>query len=212
MKILSNQTRAFDTPSEAWAWAKSIISAYGSDVIDEDGKNTREVQNLQVTVLKPLYCWPIIGSEWSSEGALHEYAKKEILSPIIPEGFRYSYGERLFAYPWFDNGERMIKLDQIRNIIYRLRAAKTTRRAVAVTLHPEYDAQEDSIPCLQLIDFLFRGGKLNLTAYFRSHDIERAYPCNLYGLNKLLEYVAREAGMEPGSITTISASAHIYVE
>jgi thymidylate synthase len=74
------------------------------------------------------------------------------------------------------------------------------------------DQSRQHVPCLQLIDFLFRGGKLNLTAYFRSHDIERAYPCNLYGLNKLLEYVAREAGMEPGSITTISASAHIYVE
>jgi len=37
-----------------------------------------------------------------------------------------------------------------------------------------------------------------------------AYPANLYGLSRLLEYVADRIGTEPGTITTISVSAHIY--
>jgi thymidylate synthase len=49
-----------------------------------------------------------------------------------------------------------------------------------------------------------------MTAFFRSHDLAQAWPSNIYGLAKLLEYVANEVGIEVGSITTISASAHIY--
>lgn len=206
LKILPNQARAFDTAAEAWAWAKGIISAYGSDVIDEDGKNTREVQNLQVTVLHPSEGWPVDGSDWSSEG-LEQYAR-QLMSPNNDYGFAYTYGMRLFAY-CMSPGAVFNQIDQI---IRRLKTNPTSRRGIAITWIPEWDSTHEEVPCLQLIDFLFRCGKLHLTAFFRSHDIERAYPPNLYGLNKLLEYVAREAGMEPGSITTISASAHIYVE
>lgn len=59
-------------------------------------------------------------------------------------------------------------------------------------------------------DFKIRQGRLHLTALFRSHDFAGAYPANLYGLTRLLEYVAERAGAEPGSIATVSCSAHIY--
>ena len=206
MKILPNQTRAFDTTAEAWAWAKGIIAAYGSNVIDEDGKNTREVQNLQVTVLHPSEGWPIPQIGWDIPG-LEKYAE-QLLSDEN-NGFDYTYGERLRLYP--DTGG-IYKMDQIDFLVGRLKDNPTTRRAIAITWVPEWDAIGHHVPCLQLIDFLFRADKLHLTAFFRSHDILRAYPPNLYGLNKLLEHVAREAGMESGSITTISASAHIYAE
>jgi thymidylate synthase len=59
-------------------------------------------------------------------------------------------------------------------------------------------------------DFKLRDGSLHLSIFFRSHDFAGAYPANLYGLARLLEYVAREVDAEPGSISTTSASAHIY--
>jgi thymidylate synthase len=59
-------------------------------------------------------------------------------------------------------------------------------------------------------DFKIRDGKVNLTALFRSHDFAGAYPANLFGLSGLLEYVAEQVNVEPGLITTISISAHIY--
>ena len=202
-RVLPNQIYSFDYPEEAWEWAKNIIASFGDNIVSEDGKLCREVRNLHLTVLNPSERWPLKNSNWSIIG-LNKYAE-QLLSPENP-GFDYTYGERLFAFSI--EGQAA---NQINYIIRKLKQEPSSRRAIAVTWDMD-DQSRQHVPCLQLIDFLFRGGKLNLTAYFRSHDIERAYPCNLYGLNKLLEYVAREAGMEPDSITTISASAHIYVE
>ena len=59
-------------------------------------------------------------------------------------------------------------------------------------------------------DFKLRDGRLHLSVFFRSHDFAGAYPANLYGLARLLQYVAGEVDAEPGSISTTSASAHVY--
>jgi thymidylate synthase len=59
-------------------------------------------------------------------------------------------------------------------------------------------------------DFKLRDGKVHLTTLFRSHDFAGAYPANLYGLSRLLGYVAEQSGQPPGTITTVSVSAHIY--
>ena len=47
---------------------------------------------------------------------------------------------------------------------------------------------------MMLDDFKIRDGKIHLTTLFRSHDFGGAYPANLYGLSRLLEYVARQGG------------------
>jgi thymidylate synthase len=72
------------------------------------------------------------------------------------------------------------------------------------------DLWAKNIPCLQLAEFLYRDGRLNLIAVFRSHDFKGAYVANMYGLNALLQQVARETGLTPGSITTISIACHYY--
>ena len=192
-------------PADACKWLLSQIAAKGDLMRAEDGKLCREVCNIGVTIQEPLAGWPIPGSEWSSIAALDEYAEKEILSPVIPEGFRYSYGGRLFAYPCpgFD-------IDQISGAIDHLRECPTTRRAVAITWHPASDPDAGSVPCLQLVDFLIRSGRLNLTALFRSWDCQRAAPANMYGLGRLLQHVGGAVGCLMGSLTIVAASGHIY--
>jgi thymidylate synthase len=59
-------------------------------------------------------------------------------------------------------------------------------------------------------DFKLRDGALHLSAFFRSHDFAGAYPANLYGLSRLLTHLSEQVGARPGSISTTSASAHIY--
>ena len=166
--------------------------------------------NLQLTILEPGEGWPIAGSGWSSIKALDIYAETEILSPTVPDGFRYSYGERLFAYPPIFMDEWINPINQIEKIIARLKANPETRRAMAPTWQPFGDHSKDSVPCLQLIDFLYRDGKLHLSAIFRSQDIAQAFPANAYGLWRLLCYVAGEVGMETGSLNIMAVSAHIY--
>jgi thymidylate synthase len=203
---MNNQIVSFSTPGAAWRYALRLIENLGEKVITEDGQETKEIRNLVLQVENPLEGWPIIGSGWNIP-ALEVYANNEVLSPENPTAFDYTYGERLRAYP----ANKAVCIDQIQIIINKLKDSKNTRRAVASTWVPLHDnMREFHPPCLMVVEFLIRGCKLHMTAFFRSHDIEQAWPQNMYGLAKLLEYVGKAVNVETGSITTIGASAHIY--
>jgi thymidylate synthase len=175
----------------------TTVEVYGYDVITEDGQLTREVTNLIIEVKHPDQGYPIPNSGWNMAG-LEMYAE-QIMDPR-DKGFVYDYGSRL------------ANMGQIPHVIQMLREDPKTRRAILSTRVLEKDMLEEHTPCLQIVEFLHRGGKLNMTCYFRSHDIKAAYPTNLYGLNRLLETVAKHSDMLPGTITTISCSAHYYYD
>lgn len=198
----------FKTPELAYRYMMGMVSQSGDRVIDENGYATKEMRNIQITITDPCnpQNWPIPNTGWKIP-ALDEYVVREILNPKMPNGFRYTYGERLFEY---DN--QIVCVNQIEFIIISLNGDPTTRRAIAITYNPMVDLYEDSIPCLQLVDFLIRDGKLHLTTVFRSWDVKRAAPQNLYGLSKLMEYVAEHVGVPMGELTVFAVSAHIYEE
>jgi len=128
-----------------------------------------------------------------------------------PRGFDYSYGNRLRAYESFIDDRQVSIFDQLENVINKLREAQETRRAIMVTWYPS-DIKKKNVPCMIMVDLLIRAGKLHLTAVFRSHDIARAWPANVYGLSKIMKLVAESLGVEIGTLTTFSISAHIYRE
>lgn len=195
----------FPSPEACWGYALRTIDSYGVHVKDEDGYLVKEVPNLMLTVQHPLVGWPIPGSGWDFP-ALKDYAA-QFLSGENP-GFEYTYGERLRRYPEvLHNGE----IDQIVHCIKKLRCP-STRRAVAITWVPDWDTKSEDVPCLIVLEFFVRKGKLHLTAFFRSHDIKRAWPANVYGLGQLMEYMVNGSSIEVGSLTTISASAHVYMD
>lgn len=205
-RILPNQIIAHHTPAHAWAYGKTLIEQYGDQVITEDRKLTKEIQNLHLPILEPLSGWPIAGSGWDMAG-LDKYAE-QLMSASNPSGFEYTYGERLFAHG--ELGEQ--KINQIYYVIWKLKNNPETRRAVAATWLPVHDNYFPEVPCLQIVDFLIRNGKLNLTAFFRSWDVGRAAVPNMYGLAKLQEHVAKKVNVQMGSLTIMAASAHIYIE
>jgi len=153
------------------------------------------VENPYVEMIPDEYSW--------NQDRLDDYAQ-QLLSSENP-GFEYTYGNRLRA--WSSGGS---PLDQIDHVIRYLKASPSTRRATAVTWIPSLDSAKEEVPCMIVDDFKMRDGRLNLSVFFRSHDFAGAYPANLYGLARLLEYVSNEVGASPGSISTLSASAHIY--
>ena len=191
------------TISDAWHRGLNLIWRQGAEITDERGTRIRELLSLQVVVEDPYQ--EMIPAEYSwNEERLEEYAQ-QLLSGNNP-GFEYTYGERLRA--WSLPG--MPALDQIEQVILRLKASANTRRATAVTWIAPVDSAKDEVPCMIVDDFKLRDGCLHLSIFFRSHDFAGAYPANLYGLARLLQYVSSQVGAEPGSISTTSASAHIY--
>jgi len=189
-----------NTISDAWYRGINMIWNQGHEVTDERGSKIKEYLNLMIVVKDPYTDRIPADISWNEE-RLEEYAKQLITGENVQD-FEYTYGQRLRNW----NGQ----VDQIAYVIDKLKHNPTTRRATAVTWVPTVDTVVDEVPCMIIDDFKIRGDMVNLTTLFRSHDFAGAYPANLYGLSRLLEYVASEVGVKPGMITSISASAHIY--
>jgi thymidylate synthase len=183
--------------ADAWNAIMTYINLYGENILTEDGQMTREIRNLIVEIEHPGEGYPIKGTGWNIL-ALSSYAD-QILDPN-EKGFVYDYGSRL------------AQDGQIENVIGHLVENKNTRRAILSTRNRCQDMYEQHTPCLQIVEFLYREGKLHMTCFFRSNDMRDAWPSNIYGLYALLGYVAMRTNMEMGSITTHSVSAHYYVD
>ncbi|MBP2030524.1 thymidylate synthase [Methanohalophilus levihalophilus] len=189
-----------NTITDAWYRGLNIIWNHGKVITDERGSKIKEFMNLMVTIKDPYKDEIPADIAWNKE-RLDEYAK-QLITGENSQDFEYTYGQRLRNW---DN-----QVDQIDYAIRKLKSSQSTRRATAVTWIPYVDTEVDEVPCMILDDFKVRDGKVHLTTLFRSHDFAGAYPANLYGLSRLLKYVADESGYEPGTITTISVSAHVY--
>jgi len=188
---------------DGWYRGLEIIWTHGDVIKDERGITIKEYLNLMVVVDNLDDKIVPNGFSWSEE-LLEEYAQQLLESENVQK-FEYTYGERLRGWNYGDK-----EIDQISYVVDKLKRNPESRRAVAVTWIPSIDTQREEVPCMIINDFKLRKNKLNLTAYFRSHDFAGAYPANLYALNKMLEFVSGEVGCEKGVITTVSASAHIY--
>ena len=214
-----------ETIPQAWRRGLNLIWRGGEEITDERGTRTKEILALEVVVEDPRR--DMIPEEYSwNRPRLEDYAE-QLISGENP-GFEYTYGERLRAWALpgsekekearehrgyeggGDDRDSGGQIDQIDYVVRRLRASPNSRRASAVTWIPPVDTKKEEVPCMMVDDFKIREERLHLTALFRSHDFAGAYPANLYGLTRLLEYVAERVGAQPGSITTVSCSAHIY--
>jgi thymidylate synthase len=190
------------TISDAWRRGINLIWRQGQEIIDQRGTRIKELLSLQIVVENPYF--DMIPSEYSwNQERLDDYAR-QLLSSQNP-GFEYTYGNRLRAWNFCCD-----PLDQINSIIDHLKESPSTRRATAVTWIPPLDSIKSEVPCMIVDDFKIRDDRLNLSVFFRSHDFAGAYPANLYGLARLLEYVSNAVRVSPGSISTLSSSAHIY--
>jgi thymidylate synthase len=184
--------------SSGWNYATNYIYYNGNNIITEDHKHTKEVQNLIMEIKNPLEGFPIKNSGWNIN-ALNVYAEQLLDCSYDCKGFDYTYNERMSR--------------QIYYITKLLKEHPTTRRATAYLWLPEKDLETNMHhPCQIVADYKLRLGKLYATHFFRSHDILQAWPTNVYGLAKLQEKICSDLEVVPGSLTTFSASAHIYID
>jgi thymidylate synthase len=203
-----------DEIADGWEALVRKIMKEGKEIKDERGSQTRELLNIMINVKKPLgknlsgYLSNMarINNIRVPEGYFWSGEKLEIYSEQFlskdRQGFVYTYGNRLRAH--FQG------IDQIGEAIGRLRNCEESRRAISVTWDPVLDTQNDEVPCMMLVDLKIRDGKLNITGLWRSHDIYGAWFPNAVGLANLAQYAAGELGIQVGTLTIHSISAHIY--
>lgn len=166
--------------------------------------------------------------------------QKEICSSILPEGKAYTYGNKLRAYitpaepikelvntkeyrdyefgkgPWIDANVKYLngyaEVDQVKDIIDVLKRDIYSKACCAITWHvqDELMRKHKSSPCLVFLQAIVQDEKLNLTVFFRSHDMTQGWPENAYGCAAIQKEIADGIGVEPGILVIESGSAQIY--
>ncbi len=200
------------TVLEAWTKVVDRIIRYGADKKTEYGNQQKELQLVSWTIenenVDDFYVGDLpkkVANHIGLDEISRKHYKKIFLSGEKPNNVAYTYGNRLFDFPG--------GIDQVDFIIKKLKEEPSTRRALATVYAPTIDTLHSSPPCMSLMQVLVTGkNKLNMFVTFRSHDIFKAAIPNAYGLLCLHAQICEQVGMERGTMTIQSQSAHIYEE
>lgn len=129
--------------------------------------------------------------------------RKDVWTEYMHDGkMAYTYNER-----FWNN-------DQLRKIIDRLKEDHDSRQLWLSVWDPCMDPDNlggiSRVPCSLGYNFQYRDGKLNIHYVMRSCDFNTHFPNDVYLGIKLLEYVAKETGLEVGNFTHTMFSLHVY--
>ena len=185
------------------AWLKLVdyVMRFGIVKDSEQGERQKEILNTCVVIEEE-------NPEDIKFYDFFDFDKKDlemyypqILENVVLKDTSYTYGSRLRSYKG---------IDQIMEVIKKLKNNSFTRRAVGVVWDVGHDIYSRNPPCLIFVQFFVQEGKLFMNAYFRSNDVFDAWPKNSLALRMLQLRVAREVGLGMGSLTMMAGSAHIY--
>ena len=185
---------------QLWQRALLHIKMFGVSV-----NGTREILNLMSVLTKK----PMLNDEFPAVEQASQYID-QICTNKGTDGVAYTYGQRIFGR------------NQIDEIVDSLCSNVWQRNAVATTWEPPNDYHIQP-PCLVLVTFRIHPSNddkhkyiMYMNTVFRSHDIYKAYPMNLWGLWQLgelvLERIVERTGYDItlSSLTNLSISAHVY--
>lgn len=139
-----------------------------------------------------------------------------------------AYGQRIFKWDGLfdiyeidsvdDEGNahpeiscEQIVMNQFELAYEQLKADPDSRQATIVLFNPvqDYRVTKDK-PCTNLIRFMIRDNKLNMTVFMRSNDIIKGYFYDIFNFAMLQEIMAGKLGIEVGKYTHIADSLHLY--
>jgi thymidylate synthase len=124
--------------------------------------------------------------------------------------FEFGRGPHLDANVRYLNSE--CEINQIADIIDVLKRDVYSKACVAITwhVHEELMRKHKSSPCLVFLQAIVQDERLNLTVFFRSHDMVQGWPENAYGCAAIQKEIADAVGVETGILTIMSGSGQIY--
>lgn len=190
-----------NTVYEAWNRALKLIHTYGYLKQSDYDEQQLELINLSIVVRDEDLNNPSMdGVIGITSKELEEY-ENSLISSAIPDGVKYTYGNRF----------RDIKgKDQLQYMIDTLKEKSYSRRAVATLWSPDIDMLEEEVPCLNLYQAIIEGEYLYLTAYLRANDVYNGWSRNIYGILKVQEELCQSLNCKKGYVNTIAGSAHVY--
>lgn len=188
---------------EVWLRLLWHIMHFGSEKESHHGTKQKELWNM-VTVVEDEDPADIKWSPWFNFTQEHfEGYKPQVMTGELIPSLEYTYGQRLRDHDG---------INQIQSIIEKLKKEPFSRRAIGVTWNVKIDDQSAHPPCLDVVQCIVQDDILFMNCYFRSNDMFRAWPENALALRTMQKEIADAVGVMMGSLTIISASAHVYEE
>lgn len=194
------RTLAAATLGEAWLAVADLILRQGADSA-YDCLPMREVELVTLEIACPDPDDALIARfadpNWLAwmRGNFTDHARVGAL------GGARSYASRLFDYG--GSGR-----DQLAWVIETLARDPAASYAAITTFEPLSDTSY--IPCVSLLDFWLRAGRLDLVVYAHSIDFGKKGYGNLVQLAELQRHVAARLDKPVGRLTMIVKTAHIY--
>lgn len=108
--------------------------------------------------------------------------------------------------------DSIFKINQVKDMIECLKRNVNSKNIIGITWHvdDELVRKHKSSPCAVFIQALMQNNKINLTVFFRSHDMYNGWPSNAYGFRALQKEIADALNLKMGFLTMISGSAQVY--
>jgi thymidylate synthase len=116
------------------------------------------------------------------------------------------YGAQWRSWPGPDG----LRVDQLSQVIDRIRTDPDSRRHIVTAWNPGMLPQMALPPCHILFQFYVAGGRLSCQLYQRSADAFLGVPFNIASYALLTAMVARVTGLEPGEFIHTFGDAHLY--
>lgn len=101
-------------------------------------------------------------------------------------------------------------INQLDNIVKKLKESPISRRVQAITWKPLVDPYNPESPCLQRLWFRIKNNKLICQSSWRSRDLWSAWQSNVNAIIRIQEYVADRLNVKCGEYIDFSNSLHIY--
>jgi len=103
------------------------------------------------------------------------------------------------------------RAQQFENVIKLLERRPTTRKAILQLFDSgDLNGRHKDVPCTCTLQFLQRGGKLDLIVYMRSNDAVKGFPHDTFCFTMLQEIAARALALDLGSYKHCVGSFHLY--
>ncbi|MDM8548695.1 hypothetical protein QUF72_01405 [Desulfobacterales bacterium HSG2] len=188
-----------ETPARAWKYLVHRVFRFGRKVLIKKGERT-ELQNVKVVIEKPRFEDESVIRACGFDPESFSKYQKEILSAELPADRSYTYGHRIRAY---------FGTDCLDIVVADMVNSPDDRSCYISTWDNTADIRGESRPCLVSLFFRNIDNCLHLSSTFRTHNTSNAWLENVYGLMAIQQYVCKNTGTEPGSITVISHSVSL---
>jgi thymidylate synthase len=209
LNVVKAHTIAAAWRDAIWLCVKNGVDykVESSDKVNEAGSYIgqfrRQLSNIMIEIEKPSIMIqptdvPQSMGMPTSEEAVEQYFLDYLLDDNLKPNEQYRYST------WI--------APQLPEIISKLQASNGNTNHAVISVGDTRSCFLSDPPCLRVITFNLVNNELNMTVFFRSWDLICGLPENLYGLQKLKEYILSylPLGIKDGKMFAYSSGLHIY--